>query len=30
MRFGGGNSPGADFGKANVMQTIILMEIGAW
>jgi hypothetical protein len=29
MRFGGGNSPGADFGKANVMQTIILMEIGA-
>ena len=27
MRFGGGNAPGADFGKANVMQTIILMEI---
>ena len=27
MRYGGGNSPGADFGKANVMQTIILQEI---
>ena len=27
MRFGGGNAPGADFGKADVMQTIILMEI---
>lgn len=27
MRFGGGNTPGAEFGKANQLQTIILMEI---
>ena len=29
IRFTGGSSPGAEFGKPNALQTIILMEIGA-
>ena len=27
MAFGGGNTPGAEFGKGSALQTIILMEI---
>jgi len=29
IAFGGGNTPGAEFGKGSALQTIILMEIGA-